>query len=133
MLPGPHAVGQVLGVQNSDSALENRFMCLKNATAGGNKEEENDILSVFILWRCRVQLEDEEQEREEANTYNSADSNGVYSLLLASHSALSTPGGSAVRANMSVCVTRWHTYCCWRYGRSSRLLLLIPLGRTVQS
>lgn len=58
--------------------------------------------------------------------------NGIHSLLLASHSALSTPGGSAVRANTSACVIRWHTYCCCRYGRSSRLLL-IPLGQTVQS
>lgn len=33
MSPGPQAVGQVLGVQNSDKALENRLMCLKNATA----------------------------------------------------------------------------------------------------
>lgn len=33
VLPGPQAVGQVVGVQNSDSALENRFICLKKATA----------------------------------------------------------------------------------------------------
>lgn len=59
--------------------------------------------------------------------------NGVYSLLLASHSAWSTPGGSDMRANMSKCAIRWHMYCCWRYGRSSRLLLLIPLGWTAQS
>lgn len=59
--------------------------------------------------------------------------NGVYSLLLASHSAWSTPGGSAVRAHTSVCGILWHTYCCCRYGRSSRLLLLIPLGKIVQS
>lgn len=33
VLPGPQAVGQLAGVQNSDSALENKFMCLKKATA----------------------------------------------------------------------------------------------------
>lgn len=33
-LPGPQAVGQVLGVQNSESALKNRLMFLKKATAG---------------------------------------------------------------------------------------------------
>lgn len=37
VLPGPQAVGQLLGVQNSDRALKNRLMFLKNATAG--KEE----------------------------------------------------------------------------------------------
>lgn len=33
VLAGPRAVGQLLGVQNSDSALENKLMCLKKATA----------------------------------------------------------------------------------------------------
>lgn len=33
VLPGPQAVGQVLGVQNSERALESRFMFLKKATA----------------------------------------------------------------------------------------------------
>lgn len=128
MLPGPQAVGQVLGVQNSDSALENRFIFLKNATAERN-QKENDILCVALslIFFHFIVCGKDERYSEKSPLFN-----GVHSLLLASHSALSTPGGSAVRANTSVCVIRWHTYCCCRYGRSSRLLL-IPLGRKVQS
>lgn len=55
---------------------------------------------------------------------------GLYSLLLASHSVLSTPGGNAARAVTSVCVIRWLTCCCCRYGRSSRLLLIPLSGKT---
>lgn len=81
-------------------------------------------MSVFCsVWRRRM------SRRKGVQTVQNVLLNGIYSLLLASHSALSTPGGSAVRANMSVCEIPWHTYCCCRYGRSSRLLLLIPLGR----
>lgn len=136
VLPGPQAVGQVLGVQNSDSALENRFICLKNATAEGNQWEENYIsyifLWLFFFFFCSVWGRIRSGRKRGTNSHKSAVFNGVYSLLLASHSALSTPGGSAVRANMSVCVIHWHTCCCCRYGRSSRILLLIPLEKTGQ-
>lgn len=43
MLPGPQAVGQVLGVQNSESALENRFIFLKKATAERNHKENHTV------------------------------------------------------------------------------------------
>lgn len=37
VFPGPQAVGQVLGVQNSHTALENKLICWKNATAERNQ------------------------------------------------------------------------------------------------
>lgn len=97
VLPGPQAVGHVLVVQNSDSALDSRFMCLKKATAGSNQKHK--------LVSARRKYFGEQKLK--------------YLLLLASHSALSTPGGSAVRANMSESVIRWRTYGSCRYGRSS--------------
>lgn len=42
-LPGPQAVGQVLGVQNSDRALENRFIFLKKATAEGKWKKSTSV------------------------------------------------------------------------------------------
>lgn len=113
-MPGPQAVGQVLGVQNSDSALENRFMCLKKATAERDRQK-NDTFHNFPIRACVL--------CGEKGSFNV-----VHSLLLASHSALSTPGGSAERASMSVWGICLHKNCCCKYGRSPRLLLLIPLG-----
>lgn len=49
VLPGPQADGQLLGVQNSHSALENRFICLKNATAERNRQEKWHCLLWFLL------------------------------------------------------------------------------------
>lgn len=43
MFPGPCAVGQVVGVQNSHSALENRFTCLKKVTAVWKKTKEEEV------------------------------------------------------------------------------------------
>lgn len=91
-------------------------------------------------WGCRTQTERwrtgwcswktqplEKKEQSVELNLLSLHPPGLHSLLLASHSARSTPAGNAVRALTSVCVIRWLTYCCCRYGRSSRLLL-IPLG-----
>lgn len=97
----------MLGVQNSESALKNRLMFLKKATAGKKESSQVHGKSFLLLF------------------------DGLHSLLLASHSALSTPGGNAARGVTSVCVIRWLTYCCCRYGRSSRLLL-IPLEETTR-
>lgn len=66
VLPGPQAVGQVLGVQNSDSALENRFMCLKNATAERNQTEEIYVCILKSVF-CIV-CEDKEQETRSTNS-----------------------------------------------------------------
>lgn len=55
VLPGPQAVGQVLGVQNSDRALENRLMCLKNATAERNQCNHFNILDVLLLLFCEYE------------------------------------------------------------------------------
>lgn len=49
MLPGPQAVGQVLGVQNSESALENRFIFLKKATAERNHKENHAMYVALRL------------------------------------------------------------------------------------